>query len=73
EAVLYWFKTGDEVTGDFFLNALHWTKNQITFATPTSAMIKVSTPLVPGGEDAAFSALEDFATKFAPIMMSAID
>ncbi|MCC6488426.1 MAG: EpsI family protein [Candidatus Hydrogenedentes bacterium] len=73
EAVLYWFKTGDEVTGDFFLNAFHWTRNQITFDTPTSAMIKVSTPLVPGGEAAAFSALEDFATKFAPIMMSAID
>ena len=73
EAVLYWFKTGDEVTGDFFLNALHWTKNQITFDTPTSAMIKLSTPIATGGEAAAFSALEDFAVKFAPIMMSAID
>jgi len=73
EAVLYWFKTGDYVTGNFFMNALYWAKNQMTFGAPTSAMIKLSTPIVSDGEGAAFAALEDFATKFAPTMMNNIN
>ena len=72
EAVLYWFKTGDHVTGDFFRNAFEWAKNQITFGDPTSSMIKISTPIVPGGERAAFDTLQDFATKFGPVMMEHI-
>lgn len=72
EAVLYWFKTGDHVTGDFFRNALEWTKNQVTFGEPTSAMIKLATPITPGGEREAFNTLEDFATKFAPVMFEHI-
>ncbi|NUM54713.1 MAG: EpsI family protein [Candidatus Hydrogenedentes bacterium] len=73
EAVLYWFKTGDHVTGDFFRNALEWTRNQITFGEPTSAMIKLATPIGPAGERAAFDTLEDFATKFAPVMLEHIE
>lgn len=72
EAVLYWFKTGDNVTGNYFANAYHWAKNQMTFGASTSAMIKISTPVVSDGEAAAFSALDDFAMKFAPIMMKNI-
>lgn len=69
KAVLYWFKTGDKLTGNFFMNALHWTTNQIAFSTPTSAMFKVETPIGPGGEEAAFALLEDFAIKFHPVLM----
>ncbi len=73
EAVLYWFKTGDYVTGNFFANALYWAKNQITFGSPSSAMIKLSTPIVSDGDAAAFAALDDFAMKFTPIMMQKIN
>jgi EpsI family protein len=72
QAVLYWFKTGDQVTGNFFLNALQWTKNQMTFDTPASSMIKLATPVGRDGEAAAFAALDDFAVKFAPIMRKSI-
>ncbi|GMV90694.1 MAG: hypothetical protein AMXMBFR82_04720 [Candidatus Hydrogenedentota bacterium] len=72
EAVLYWFKTGDYVTGNFFANALYWAKNQMTFGAPASAMIKLSTPIASDGEASAFAALDDFAMKFAPIMMKNI-
>lgn len=72
EAVLYWFKTGDTVTGNFFLNAFYWAKNQLMFGTPTSAMVKVTTPVLSDGEGGAFAALEDFAVKFAPVMSKAI-
>lgn len=73
EAVLYWFKTGDHVTGNFFGNAFEWAKNQVTFGAPTSAMIKLTTPIGPAGEQAAFSTLEDFASKFAPVMYRSIN
>ena len=72
EAVLYWFKTGDNVTGDFFQNAFEWAKNQVTFGEPASSMIKISTQFGPGGEREAFETLEDFATKFAPVMLERI-
>ena len=72
EAVLYWFKTGEHVTGDFFANAFEWAKNQIAFGEPTSSMIKIATPITPGGERAAFDTLQDFATKFGPVMMEHI-
>ncbi len=73
EAVLYWFKTGDHVTGNYFGNAYQWAKNQITFGNPSSSMIKLTTPIGSAGERAAFAALEDFAAKFAAIMFRSID
>lgn len=68
EAVLYWFKTGDKQTGNFFLNSWHWTQNQIMFKSPTSAMVRISTPVVGKNTEEAFAALEDFATAFEPIL-----
>ncbi|MDZ4858271.1 MAG: EpsI family protein, partial [Candidatus Hydrogenedentes bacterium] len=73
EAVLYWFKTGDYVTGNYFDNAYQWAKNQITFGEPTSSMIKLTTPIGAAGERAAFASLEDFAAKFAPVMYRSIE
>lgn len=72
EAVLYWFKTGDELTGNFFLNSWHWARNQMRFGSPTSAMIKLSTPIVGQSEEQAFGLLEDFALKFTPVLMSRV-
>lgn len=69
QAVLYWFKTGDHLTGNYFLNAAHWARSQLTFGSPTSAMIQVKTPLEPGQEEEAFAVLEDFATKLYPVLM----
>ena len=69
QAVLYWFKTGDYLTGNYFVNALHWAANQMMFASPTSAMIQVATPIGTDGEDAAFAILEDFAVKLYPEIM----
>lgn len=73
EAVLYWFKTGDELTGNFFLNSWHWARNQMRFGAPTSAMIKLSTPITGQTEEQAFELLEDFALKFTPILMGRVN
>lgn len=73
EAVLYWFKTGDQLTGNFFVNSWWWAKNQLMFGAPTSAMIKLSAPIGRYGEEAAFEVLEDFASKFTPIMFSSVE
>lgn len=68
EAVLYWFKTGDVFTGNYFVNALHWARNQLAFGAPTSAMVKLTTMIGGAGEQASFAVLEDFAGKLAPIL-----
>jgi len=73
EAVLYWFKTGDALTGNYFLNAYYWAKNQLLFKTPTSSMIRVSTPVLSDGVESAFAVLEDFATKFTPVLLEHVD
>ena len=51
EAVLYWFKTGDDFTGNFFLNALDWATEQFTHGAPTSAMIKLTMRVGPQGRE----------------------
>ncbi len=73
QLVLYWFKTGDELTGNFFVNAYHWAKAQLAFGSPTSTMVKAATVLRPGqSEERAFETLEDFAMKFTPILQERI-
>jgi EpsI family protein len=72
QAVLYWFKTGDVITGSYFVNAYHWALNQLTFGAPTSALIKVSAPIQDGRDEIAFAALHEFATSFTPIVMDRI-
>lgn len=69
EAVLYWFKTGDNMTGSFFENSFHWVWNQLMFGAPTSTMIKLSAPTSGQNEEAIFSMLEDFAVKLKPILV----
>jgi EpsI family protein len=68
EAVLYWFKTGDQFTGSFYVNSLKWAKEQLMFGVPTSTMVRVSTPIIDGNQERAFTILKDFALKLAPIV-----
>ena len=69
QAMLYWFKTDDKFTGNFFLNSWHWAHNQLLFNPKASAMIKVSTPIINQEKEIAFSALEDFSEKLTPILI----
>jgi EpsI family protein len=71
-AVLYFFKTGENYTGNFFVNSWEWALNQVTFGTKTSAMIKLTTPIRPGRENESFARLDDFAQKLKPILSERI-
>ena len=71
--MLYWFKTGDRFTGNFFVNSWHWARNQLTQGASTSAMIKVSAPIGNRDEESVFQLLEDFATKLTPILRDRIE
>ena len=73
QALLYWFKTADEFTGNFFVNSWHWARSQLTRGTATSAMIKVSAPIGNRDEESVFLLLEDFATKLTPILRERIE
>lgn len=72
EAVLYWYKTGERLTGSFFTNSWHWTLQQLTKGTATSSMIRISTPIRNNDEESAFLLLEDFAEKLAPILLEKV-
>jgi len=73
EAVLYWFKTGDRLTGNFFVNTWHWVRTQFLAGAATSAMIKVSARIGNEEEKAVFAALEGFAAMVTPILMERIE
>jgi EpsI family protein len=69
QAVLYWFKTGDHFTGDFFVNTFHWAWSQVMSDSPTSAMIKLSTPVIGNDVEGAFAQMQDFAAKLTPVLI----
>lgn len=73
QAILYWYKTGDKVTGNFFLNSWYWAKNQLVFGAPTSSMIKLSAAIPGTSDERVFAELEDFALKLHPMLMDAIE
>lgn len=68
EAVLYWFKTGQEMTGNYFLNSFYWARDMLLMRSPTSMLVRLSTPIGGQGDEAAFSVLTDFAAALAPIL-----
>lgn len=68
EAVLYWFKAGDFLTGSYFLNSVYWAREQLLFHGVGSMMVKVSTPVSRRGTEHAFQTLNTFATGLAPIL-----
>jgi len=70
--VLYWFKTGDDLTGNYFLNTWHWILGKLSFKEPGSSMIRISTVIGGQGEAVSFGVLEDFATQLAPILLDKV-
>lgn len=68
EAVLYWFKTGDYLTGSYFLNSAYWAREQLLFNGVGSMMVKVSTPIGPMGPEPSFQVLDEFAGALTPIL-----
>ncbi len=69
EAVIYWFKTGNHFTGSYLENSARWGWEQLKFNTPTSSLIRVSTPITNQGTEAAFRLLDDFATSLTPYLL----
>jgi len=72
QAVLYWFKTGEHLTGDYFLNTWYWIWGKLTFREPSSSMIRLSTVVGRQGEDVSFRVLDDFAIQLTPILLEKI-
>jgi len=70
--VLYWFKTGDDFTGSFFNNTFHWARNKIRRGPTTSAMIRLSTPVVGNDVEGAFAQMRDFAAKLTPVLKESL-
>jgi len=72
QAVLYWFKTGDSLSGDYFLNTWRWIWGKLTFKDPSSSMIRLCTVVGRQGEEASFRVLDDFAVQLVPILLDRI-
>ena len=70
EAVMYWFKTGQNLTGSFFLNSWYWIRDKVRFRSPETTMYRISTAIGGQGEEAAFSDLQDFAVHLAPLVLN---
>jgi len=71
-AVLYWFKVGDRLTGNYFINSWHWARDQLATGAATSALVRLAAPIGNHDEETVFALLEDFATKFTPILMERV-
>lgn len=72
EAVLYWFKTGDRMTGSYFLNSYYWARDMLLFRSPSSMLVRLSTPVASQDDEAAFLVLNDFASALAPVLLETI-
>jgi EpsI family protein len=72
QAVLYWFKTGRHLTGNFFLNTFYWARDTLLLRAPSTMMIRLGTPIGSQGEEGAFRVLDDFATALVPILVETI-
>lgn len=72
EAVLYWFKTGDVMTGNYFVNTYCWSVDKLLFRNPSTMLVRLSTPMGTQGEEVAYEVLSDFASGLAPILYDTI-
>lgn len=69
EAVLYWFKTGEELTGNFFLNSWHWAMDMLSSGDASSCMVRISAPIAGRPDEDIFELLEEFSLQFVPVLM----
>ena len=72
EAVLYWFKTDRNLTGSYFLNSYYWARDKLLLRSPSSMLVRLSTPVGSEGEAYAYRILTDFAAGLAPILLETI-
>ena len=72
EAVLYWFKTGNNFTGNYFLNSYYWARDKLLLRAPSTMLVRLSAPIGPKGEEYAYRALNDFASGLAPVLLDTI-
>jgi EpsI family protein len=71
-AVLYWFKTGNELTGSYYLNTFYWSADKLLLRNPSTMLIRLSTPVDQQGEARAYQVLSDFASGLTPIIADTI-
>jgi EpsI family protein len=69
QAVLYFFKTGANLTGNYFVNSFCWVRDKLLLRNPSSMLVRLSTPIGDQGEEKAFRVLNDFASSLAPILL----
>lgn len=67
EAVLYWFKTGDRFTGNFFLNTWNYIWDTVNLRAPETSLIRMSTRIRRDKHEA-FELLEEFAGHLTPLL-----
>ena len=72
EAVLYWFKTGNELTGNYYMNTYYWSWDKLMLRNPSTMLIRLSTPVGEQGDKLAFQILSDFASGLTPILLDTI-
>jgi EpsI family protein len=72
QAVLYFFKTGNDLTGNYFANSVSWVRDTFLLRSPSSMLVRISTPVDEQNEDRAIRLLNDFASGLAPILLETI-
>lgn len=72
EAVLYWFKTDRNLTGSYFLNSYYWSRDKLLLRSPSTMLVRLSTPIGSEGEAYAYRILTDFAAGLAPVLLENI-
>jgi len=72
QAVLYFFKTGKDLTGNYFANSVSWVRDTFLLRSPSSMLVRISKPVDEQNEDRAIRLLNDFASGLAPILLETI-
>lgn len=68
DAVLYWFKTGDEFTSNYLVNSYFWARDKLLLRAPSTMLIRLGTP-IKQSEQVSFQILTDFASALTPILL----
>jgi len=69
EAVLYWFQTGDDCTGNYFINSLYYARDTLMLQEPATMLVRLSTPIGRLNTEQAYGLLNEFAAALAPILV----
>lgn len=69
EAVVYWFKTGGNLTNNYLVNSYYWARDTLLLRSPSTMLIRVGTPIENQDEQAAFKILADFAAALTPMLL----